>query len=99
MHTPKKQNIPKSPRHVEAPPTDELGRETRDFRVGHCKITRTPGYFPDKKALFKMSREKLEDLWLKKILFDSVTGITNLTFVFSNGTASPPYGTYDEEPT
>jgi hypothetical protein len=32
-------------------------------------------------------------------MYDTVTGITKLTFVFSNGVSSPPYGTYDSEPT
>jgi hypothetical protein len=80
-------------------PTDELGRESKEYRVGHYKVQLAPGYFPDKKQLFKMSKEKLEDLWIKRIMYDAVTGLTNLTFVFSNGVSSPPYGTYDQEPT
>ena len=80
-------------------PEEELGRESKEFRVGHCNVTSSIGYFPDKKTLFKMSKAKLENLWIKRIMFDTITGITNLTFVFSNGVTSPPYGTYDNEPT
>jgi hypothetical protein len=37
---------------VVAAPADELGRETKEYRVGHCKVTIEPGFLPDKKTLF-----------------------------------------------
>ena len=58
-------------------------------------------WVPEKKHIFKMGEEELEELKLTHVLYFLTKDgeLNRLSFGFSNGSLSPPTGTYYNEPT
>jgi hypothetical protein len=56
------------------------------------------GFFPDEKTLNATSLEQLKLSYIKQIACHQGSYLYRLTFIFRDGTRSPPQGSYNPEP-
>ena len=72
--------------------------KSEKIRLGNSFNIKASGFWPNEAQLLEAGHNELMNLKVKSLRYDNMGSLMRLTFMFSDGTQSPPKHSYSQEP-